>query len=134
MIMRAGEKVVALLALIVATSAWAAEDYRCTIESTVAAKEKSVNRIYIGKQFTIEKRTGLMAGALKNSYVTEPQVIDYGSPENSYKVVATMRKEQGAGVGSSIYALTVNEYEEGAKKPFIFLSNDEAFIGWCEHF
>ena len=75
-----------------------------------------------------------MAGSLKNSYVTDPQVIDYGSTENSYKVVATMRKEQGAGVGSSIYALTINEYDESDRKPFIFLQNDEAFLGWCEHF
>lgn len=125
---------VALLALAGATSAWAAEDFRCTIESTVAAKEKRINRIFVGKQFTVERRTGLMAGALKNSYVTDPQVIDYGSTENSYKAVATMRKDQGAGVGSSIYALTINEYEEGDRKPFIFLQNDEAFLGWCEHF
>ncbi|WP_454867067.1 hypothetical protein [Pseudomonas lini] len=132
--MRAGAKAIALLTLAATTNAWAAEDYRCTIESTVAAKEKPINRIYIGKQFTVEKRTGLMAGALKNSYVTDPQVIDYGSTENSYKAVATMRKDQGAGVGSSIYALTINEYDEGDRKPFIFLQNDEAFLGWCEHF
>lgn len=130
--MKAG--IAVLIALAVTTNAWAGEDYRCTIESTVAAKEKPVNRIYIGKQFTVEKRTGLMAGALKNSYVTDPQVIDYGSTENSYKAVATMRKDQGAGVGSSIYALTINEYDESDRKPFIFLQNDEAFLGWCEHF
>jgi hypothetical protein len=120
--------------LVTATNAWATDDYRCTIESTVAAKEKPINRIYIGKQFTVERRIGLMAGALKNSYVTDPQVIDYGSAENSYKAVATMRKDQGAGVGSSIYALTINEYDESDRKPFIFLQNDEAFLGWCEHF
>ncbi|MEG3035611.1 MAG: hypothetical protein RR877_09030 [Aurantimicrobium sp.] len=123
----------ALLALAGATNVWAAEDFRCTIESTVAAKEKPINRIFIGKQFTVERRTGLMAGALKNSYVTDPQVIDYGSTENSYKAVATIRKDQGAGVGSSIYALTINEYDKGDRKPFIFLQNDEAFLGWCEH-
>ena len=128
-----GVKAVALLALAGATNVWAAEDFRCTIESTVAAKEKPINRIFIGKQFTVERRTGLMAGALKNSYVTDPQVIDYGSTENSYKAVATMRKDQGAGVGSSIYALTINEYDKGDRKPFIFLQNDEAFLGWCEH-
>ncbi|MDT9678205.1 hypothetical protein F6R97_27210 [Pseudomonas sp. JV414] len=132
--MRAGANAIALLTLAATTNAWAAEDYRCTIESTVAAKEKPINRIYIGKQFTVERRTGLMAGALKNSYVTDPQVIDYGSTENSYKAVATMRKDQGAGVGSSIYALTINEYDESDRKAFIFLQNDEAFLGWCEHF
>ncbi|WP_448106952.1 hypothetical protein [Pseudomonas azerbaijanoccidentalis] len=123
-----------MVALAAATNAWAAEDYSCTIESTVAAKEKPINRIFIGKQFTVERRTGLMAGALKNSYVTDPQLIDYGSTENSFKTVATMRKDQGAGVGSSIYALTINGYDERDRKPFIFLQNDEAFLGWCEHF
>lgn len=132
--MNVGVKAVALLVLAVTTNAWAAEDFRCTIESTVAAKEKPINRIFIGKQFTVERRTGLMAGALKNSYVTDPQVIDYGSTDNSYKAVATMRKDQGAGVGSSIYALTINEYDESDRKPFIFMQNDEAFLGWCEHF
>lgn len=125
---------VALLALAGATNVWAAEDFRCTIESTVAAKEKPINRIFIGKQFAVERRTGLMTGALKNSYITDPQVIDYGSTENSFKAVATMRKDQGAGGGSSIYALTINEYDESDRKPFIFLQNDEAFLGWCEHF
>ena len=132
--MNIGVGAVVLLTLAATANAWATEDYRCTIESTVAAKEKPINRIYIGKQFIVEKRTGLMTGALKNSYVTDPQVIDYGSTENSYKSVATMRKDQGAGVGSSIYALTINEYDEGDRKPFIFLQNDEAFLGWCEHF
>ncbi|WLI06720.1 hypothetical protein PSH66_29835 [Pseudomonas sp. FP597] len=66
--------------------------------------------------------------------MTDPQVIDQGSLETSFKVVTTIRKDQGAGAGSSIYALTINEYQEGAKKPFIFLNNDEAFLGWCEHF
>jgi hypothetical protein len=79
--MKAG--IAAVVVLAAATNAWAAEDYRCTIESTVSAKEKPINRIFIGKQFTVERRTGLMAGALKNSYVTDPQVIDYGSTENS---------------------------------------------------
>lgn len=127
-------RVVVLLMSATTTTAWAASDYRCTIERTVAAKENPLNKLYIGKQFTVERRTGLMAGALKNAYFTSPQVIDYGSTENSYKVVTTMRKDQGAGAGSSIYALTINEYEQGNKKPFIFMQGDEAFLGLCEHF
>ena len=75
-----------------------------------------------------------MAGALKNSYATKPQVIDSGSKDNAFKVVTTMRIEQGAGVGSNIYALTINEYDKSPKKPFIFLDNDVVFIGACEHF
>jgi len=90
--------------------------------------------MYIGKQFNVERNTGLMAGALKNSYVTEPQVIDHGSSENSYKVVTTMRKDQGAGAGSSLFALTINEYADGVRKPFVFLSDSDVYFGWCEHF
>lgn len=124
----------AMFALIGTTNASAAVDYRCNIERVVAASEGKSNQMYIGKQFSVDRQTGLMIGALKNSYVTDPQVIDHGSLDASFKVVTTMRKDQGAGAGSNIYALTINEFQDGPRKPFIFLNNDEAFMGWCEHF
>jgi hypothetical protein len=132
------KKWIGVVALVGATSAWAVTDYRCTIERTVSAVESEshskYSQMYIGKQFTVERQSGRMAGALKNSYVTDPQVIDYGSAEESFKAVTTMRKDQGAGAGSNIYALTISEYQEGAKKPFIFLENGDAYLGNCEHF
>jgi len=126
--------IAAVVTLLGAGNAWALSDYRCTVVRAVSASESSLGHMYIGKQFTVERKSGLMAGALKNSYVTEPQVIDYGSSENSYKVVTTMRKEQGAGAGSSLFALTINEYKDGARKPFVFLSDSDVYFGWCEHF
>lgn len=75
-----------------------------------------------------------MAGVLKNSYVTRPQVIDSGSKDNSYKVITTMKKEERFGAGSNIYVLTVNEFDEADKKPFIFLENATAYLGTCIHF
>lgn len=125
---------VAVIAVLGAGNAWALPDYRCTIERSESVAESSLANLYVGKQFTVERNTGLMAGALKNSYFTDPQVIDYGSSENSYKVVTTMRKEQGAGAGSTVFALTINEYKDGARKPFIFLANLDVYMGWCEHF
>ncbi|ETK22709.1 MULTISPECIES: hypothetical protein [Pseudomonas] len=124
----------ALVALIGVTNVSAAADYRCTIERVVAASEEKSNQVYIGKQFSVDRQTGLMVGAIKNSYVTDPQVIDHGSLETSFKVVTTMRIDQGSGASSNIYALTINEYQAGPRKPFIFLDNDEAFLGWCEHY
>lgn len=124
----------ALVALIGTANVSASVDYRCKIERVVAASDGKTNQMYIGKQFSVDRQTGLMIGALKNAYVTDPQVIDHGSPETSFKVVTTMRKDQGAGAGSNIYALTINEFQDGPIKPFIFLNNDEAFMGWCEHF
>lgn len=115
-------------------------DYQCMVERIdTASNEPSSSRRYqeqehLGKQFTVERRTGLMAGALKNSYTTKPIVIDHGSTEHSYKVVTTMRREEGVGLGSNIYALTINEFEQSPKKSFIFLRNDFVYFGHCEHF
>jgi len=120
--------------MIGAGNAWASPDYRCTVEKAVSASASSLGHMYIGKQFKVERKSGLMAGALKNSYVTKPQVIDYGSSENSYKVVTTMRIDQGAGAGSSLFALTIDEYKDEARKPFVFLSDNDVYLGWCEHF
>lgn len=83
-------------------------DYRCKVERIdTASNEPSSSRRYqeeehIGKQFAVERRTGLMAGVLKNSYTTKPIVIDHGSTENSYKVISTMRRDEGVGLGSSV--------------------------------
>jgi hypothetical protein len=126
--------IAAIFALIGPANAWALSDYHCTIERSISASDVSLGHLYIGKQFTVERNTGLMAGALKNSYFTDPQVIDYGDSGNSYKVVTTMRKDQGAGAGSSIFALTIMEFKDGARKPFIYLSDADAYLGWCEHF
>ncbi|MGA9163151.1 MAG: hypothetical protein WBZ31_01730 [Thiobacillus sp.] len=128
------------LLLLMTSPAFAQSDYRCVIQRIVTA-EQAPNSIltfnernYLGKEFTVERNTGLMAGALKNSYVTKPQVIDPGSKGNAFKVVTTMRLEQGAGAGSNVYVLTINEFSSSPKKPFVFVENDEVFLGVCEHF
>jgi hypothetical protein len=115
-------------------------DYRCKIERVATAEPPPNSQLdfqaknYVGKEFTVERRTGMMAGTLKNSYITKPEVIDYGSDENSYKVVTTLRKEQGVGRGSNAYVLVVNEYKKGAAKSFTFVENDEVYFGTCVHF
>lgn len=116
------------------------QDYKCKIERVSFAEGddsdtyKMFAKAFIGEEFTVDRKTGLMVGSLKNSYVTSPQVIDIGSSENSYKVVSTMRVIEGAGAGSNIYALNVEEFVEGPTKPFIFLQNNKVFFGSCEHF
>lgn len=132
--MNIGITMVGMLAALGCGQAIAVTDYRCTIERTDSATVNSVGHLFIGKQFTVERRTGLMAGALKNSYVTAPQVIDPGSTENSFKVVTTMQLDQGLGVGSAVYALVINEYQDGPRKNFVFLEGGDVYFGWCEHF
>jgi len=116
------------------------KDYRCKIERVATAEAPPNKKLdlqtknYVGKEFTVERRTGMMAGALKNSYITRPEVIDYGSDENSYKVITTLRREQGAGRGSNAYLLVISEYQTGPAKPFTFVDNDEVYFGTCAHF
>ena len=116
------------------------KDYQCTIErlemsfSTNASALAGMRAAFVGKRFTVERRTGLMAGALKNSFVTKPQVIDEGSKDNSFKAVTTLRPDQGAGGGSNIYTLIIGEYIDSNRKPFLFAENDTLYFGTCEHF
>lgn len=120
------------------SAAQTASDYKCTIERVETANndadQNTLYRSFIGKEFTVERRTGVMAGALKNSYVTDPVVVDFGSTENSFKVVTTMRRDQGVGAGSNAYILTVNEYVDSQRKPFLFAHNDAAYFGYCTHY
>jgi hypothetical protein len=128
------------LTTLTAMGTMAESDYRCTVERILTASTKPSTileweeKTHIGKQFTVERQSGLMSGTLKNLSTNKPVVIDIGSKDNSYKVVTTMRLDEGAGFGSNIYALTINEYEESARKPFVFLDNDVVYLGECEHF
>ena len=132
--------VLAAAGCLIAFNAFSAPDYRCVINSRASAGEeslalkKSQDTVYLGKEFTVERRTGLMAGILKNSYFTKPQVIDSGSRDNSFKVINSLRLEEGLGSGTNIYALTINEYERSDKKGFVFLVNDTVYLGTCKHF
>ena len=63
----------------------------------------------------------------------QADVIDRGNEDNSYKVVTKLRLEQGAGRGSNVYVLVVNEYKRTQEKSFVFLNNDAVYFGMCTH-
>jgi hypothetical protein len=118
--------------------AWA--DYRCKVERLYNAAGEGKDSIvhqqrktWIGKEFSVARLTGTMSGALKNNYLTRPVIVDSGSANNSFKVVATLTKEQSIGGGSAVFTLIVNEYVDTPQKPFVFLSNDDVYFGQCRH-
>lgn len=122
------------------TNVHAGTDYRCTIEqsrdvdgdeSTLIASQR---KFYVGREFTVDRKSGIMIGALKNSYATAPVVVDVGSKGNSFKAVTTMRRDQGAGAGSTVFTLVVKEFAETPKKPFVFLDDVTVYFGTCVHF
>lgn len=124
----------AMLLLAAATGA-SGQDYRCRIQQVVGADQASPHltegRSRIGEEFTVDRHTGIMGGALKNSYIAKPQVVDLGNHQNAYKVVNAIRGES-ARVGS-IYALTIDEQHASRRKPFVFLSNAIVYLGECGH-
>ena len=134
------KRVFLVLALtLFSTSGFAAEDYRCTVERISAADEKSAGfqlskKAYIGREFTVDRGSGLMVGALKNSFRTQPQVIDRGSKDNSFKVVTTMNANQSAGPGTSVYMLVIDEFVQGTAKPFAYMEHSMIYFGHCDRF
>ena len=132
--------VAALIAVLPVTAAsQAGQDYRCRIERVAMpgvpkASVEYWQKVYEGREFTVERTTGIMAGSLKNSFTTKPVIVDVGSDQNSFKAVTTMRRDQGAGAGSNVYVLIVREHEKGLRKSFLFLDNEDTFTGSCEHF
>ncbi|KQV51512.1 hypothetical protein [Duganella sp. Root336D2] len=133
-------KIISLFILSMAAVTGQAQDYKCTINRLASSDDSdsklvaSRNKTFVGKEFTVERRTGLMAGVLKNSFITRPVVVDPGSSENSFKVVTTMNLEQGLGAGTNVFVLVVKEYSPERRKPFTFLENDVAYFGTCVHF
>lgn len=131
-----------LLACCAVTSTFAQglPDFRCKVHSVIsasplaAAEQQLLNRTYVNKEFTVERRTGYMAGVLKILSPVDPQLIDIGSSENGFKMVASMRRDQGMGAGTAIYSLVVNTFDPTSNKPFLFTNNATAYIGTCETF
>jgi len=126
------------LAILFVTSsvALAAPDYRCIIKEVATANPSSADTFTfnIGREFTVERRSGVIAGAVRNRFFTDPVVVDPGSDSNAYKVVSTLRLGEGEGVGSIATLLTINEYEDTPEKAFLFADGDVAYFGSCVHF
>ena len=129
-----------ILALLCTAGAAYAQDFRCKVDQIISAAplnaqgQTFLNQTYLGKEFTVERRTGQMAGVLKILSPVATQVIDMGDKDNGFKTVATMRKEQGLGAASAVYALVINTFDEAARKPFMFTNNATAYMGSCTNF
>lgn len=121
--------------ILAASTCFALDDYKCTVTGAFQVnadgqQATQVLKSYVGSEFTVERRSGVMAGSLKNSYVTAPVVIDHGSKDNAFKVVTTMKND----ITSNAYMLTVEEFVEGGSKPFVFVKNADIYYGRCVHF
>ena len=107
--------------------------YECTVGSSSARLDDEGNLapwpLYEGDKFIVDKQSGKMLGKLRNENAFgTPEVIDNGSHEQAYKVVTIYKPF------TSVSFLTVNEFAEGKKKPFIFVNGTLVYAGNCENF
>lgn len=115
------------------------DDYICTIERVsqatgdVGSTYELLNKVFVGRQFTVDRASGVTIGTLKNSLKSKPKVIDPGSSENSFKVVSAITASQKF-PGTLVTALNVMEFVDGEKKPFNYMINDEVYFGTCVSF
>lgn len=113
-------------------------DYRCTIEKRISASpeppaiQAAQEKAHLGKHFSVEKKTGIVSGALKNAFLEEPQIIDDGSSGQAYRVVSTIKPGESDVYGPGIYALIIDESASAAQNPFVFLENGVVYFGQCE--
>ena len=127
----------ALLACCSAAQSQDWKDFKCTISVVISApklppaQQAFLDSTYVGKEFTVERQSGRMAGALKVLSPVTPQVIDLGDKDSGFKMVATMRRAQGAGHGTAIYSLAINTFDDAPAKPFLFTNNATAYVGTC---
>jgi hypothetical protein len=123
--------------IILISNTFAKQEYECEIK-TVAISDLTNEKLlsfykksYIGAKFKVDVNTGKISGAFNSNPFTKPQIIDKGSKENSFKLVQTMKLEEGSGRGSNIQTLDISVYFESKEKPFVFLYNSDVFIGSC---
>lgn len=116
--------------------AYAGGNYACEITGAFRVDQSGKQNIealraLVGDKFSVDRATGIMTGALENSYVSGPTVVDHGSKESSYKAINSMNSPVYD--GTSLNFLEIQENIVGKTKPFVYLNGADVFYGKCVH-
>jgi hypothetical protein len=110
-----------------------ASGYKCTIKHSLrlgedgSAQPHGLADWYRNKEFIVDRASGRMLGVI-SSQVWNHEVFDSGSNEQSYKSVYTSQ-----GKYRHIDVLQIQEFLEGAIKPFLLMQGTDMFTGTCTH-
>jgi hypothetical protein len=123
-----------MLVIIGSMSALAqASGYKCTIKRSLQLEKDGSTQphhsadVYRNKEFIVDRASGRVLGDISYQ-VWNHQVLDTGSDEQSYKSVYTSQ-----GKYRHIDVLQVEEFREGAIKPFLLMQGTEMHTGTCTH-
>lgn len=114
------------------TTAYAIDAYKCAVSQTGDLQdsgeisESNFTRLSNGNEFVVDKGTGRIKGGLSNDNAFgQPQVLDYGSSEQAFKVLTVFKPN------ITINYLYIQEFNESEEKPFMFVSGSEIYSGKC---
>ena len=124
--------ILALLIVCGSNYAFAIDAYKCTIDYTATLQdngdiqESDFTKLWLGKEFVVDKGTGRIKGGLSNDNAFgKPQIIDYGSKEQAFKVLTIFKPS------TTINYLYIEEFNENQEKPFMFIDGTNIFSGKC---
>lgn len=120
---------------IIAMEVSAFDGFKCIIKDTVSPDssgrlvEDAFYKGFQGREFTVDRKTGRMIGALKNhEYYGEPKIINTGSEKKAFRVVTEYRPSV------KFEYLTVETYEDNEFLPFLFVSSSTIMSGTCSKY
>ncbi len=87
---------------------------------------------YAGGKFYVERKLGVVLGNyLGNSSYPSRQVLDPGGASQAYKLIWVSKDLEGTTGGKNVGYLSVQEYAQGAKKPFVLVTDSRVLSGEC---
>jgi len=129
--------VAGVLFLTLSQSGWANDGYVCEIKS--ASSLNNVGEIVkseaysntAGTKFSVDRNSGEVVGKwLKTGDFNDPLVLDRGSDEWSFKLVAVYRETPDNGI---LMYISIEEFADGKLKPFWAHRLGIIYSGMCEN-
>jgi len=109
-----------------------ADAYKCEVHAGLGLVDSGElvatgwAKMRVGQEFVVDKDSGKMIGGLSNSNTFgDPKVVDRGSADQALKVI-TIYKPM-----TTVDYLYVQEFNENAEKPFIFMEGSNTYTGHC---
>ena len=110
-------------------------EYHCTVKQVLKLSDegkvevdKNASRVYIGKDFRIDRETGVISSGVRFSSFSEMRVLFPGSSKHSF--VGLAADEDGPFPIASL--IEIHEFVSGPVKPFLWhIRGAELYSGTC---
>lgn len=121
----------AVICTILFAGAAQASGYQCTVKDAIYSAQGTLLRTdltkaAVGKEFIVDRSNGRMLGDYASGIGWQPKVLEYGSRQQSFKVIYTSAPYL------HVRFLTVQEFDDGTLKSFYMLDEDSFLTGNCK--